>query len=316
MDKKIGGGLGAPSIAQMDTEKGWGEKRSLLETKILHHDLLNRIEALLTNSNLVIDLNSTIQSDETSPEVVRAVIANKPYLRVQGWSVIEDYQRIMTIADRFSELVEFFSQAQIDAIKKSPEYAQLQVTIEGQRKEISQIKDRNLKAQAKTRLGASEKLLEQMLKDKTVQVDPKLINAMKLFITTFMPNRINFRIYPLVSCPSFQVLCNLKRECFVDQDLEHLLYGYGNRPNIQLAAFGLITSLPDKSGQPFDPLSEFSNSPLENKQAQFEKAMRGIFTAMDGFEELVRFSRYPNVTIHPIAVYRNFSGLQKQIEAG
>jgi hypothetical protein len=72
-----------------------------------------------------------------------------------------------------------------------------------------------------------------------------------------MPSRINLRIYPFPNCPSFQVLCNLKSECFLDSDLEHLLYGYGNRPNVPLAVFGLITSIPDKAKPTFDPMKEF-----------------------------------------------------------
>jgi len=120
-----------------------------------------------------------------------------------------------------------------------------------------------------------------------------------------MVNRINFRIYPIVDCPSFQILCNLKTACFVDQDLEHLLYGYGYRPNIPLTAFGLITSIPSQSELQFDPMTEFKDNDKLTDKAKLEKAFRDMFSAMDAMEDYVRYSRYPNITIHPIAVFRN-----------
>jgi hypothetical protein len=43
---------------------------------------------------------------------------------------------------------------------------------------------------------------------------------------------------------------------------------------------------------------------------EFEKAFRVVFSAMDNLEDFMRYSRYPNVTIHPIAVYRSFKSQQ------
>jgi hypothetical protein len=115
----------------------------------------------------------------------------------------------------------------------------------------------------------------------------------------FVKNRS--RAFP--ECTSFQVLCNLKRECFIDSDLEHLLYGYGNRPNVKLAVFGLITSIPAIGGSTFDPLREFSERTNLSPEEAFEHAFRAVFGAMDGLEAFVRYSRYPNITVHPLAVW-------------
>ena len=95
-----------------------------------------------------------------------------------------------------------------------------------------------------------------------------------------MSSRINFRVYPFTNCPSFQVLCNLKRDCFVDSDLEHLMYGYGNRPNVPLAVFGLVTSLPPEDDPAFDPLAEFETDEALPERVAFEKAFRKMFGAI------------------------------------
>jgi hypothetical protein len=74
-----------------------------------------------------------------------------------------------------------------------------------------------------------------------------------------------------------------------------------------LAVFGLITSLPPEGDLPFDPMTEFTQSAELSPQEIFENAFRGVFIGMEGLESFFRYSRYPNVTIHPIAVYRSFA---------
>ena len=44
----------------------------------------------------------------------------------------------------------------------------------------------------------------------------------------------------------------------------------------------------------------------------YERAFRGVFEGMEGMEGLVRFSRYPNVTVYPLAVYRRVPVVQPE----
>lgn len=303
---QMGAGLGIPNLADVKLNVGEGEKRTILETRILHHDLLNRIESLLTSAGLVININQALTSTELSIENIHNSIGKTPYIIATGSSTIEDYQRILSISERFNELAKFVGRSAMDGVKESPEYLEIEKTINELKEASKSITDRNKKAQAKVQIQALESNIKSMLQSQVTSVDQWILDGIKLWITTFMPTRINFRIYPFPSCPSFQVLCNLKRDSFVDQDLEHLLYGYGTRPNIPLAIFGLITSIPPKSGEIFDPLLEFENNTEMSKEMAFEKAFRAMFGAMDGMENFVKYSRYPNITVHPIAVFRPF----------
>jgi hypothetical protein len=305
-DRAAGTKFGIPGIAEANLGVDYLQKRSTLQSKTLHHDVLNRVEERLVAAKLVTDLSALEPSNQSSPEEVRAALGDRPYLRAEGWSVIEDYRRILAISSRFNEVVGFVAKAGQETAKKSPEYQQLQEFIAKAKAEADQISDRNQKAAKRAELKEIQTQLENMTKAELGTVDQWLIDGMRVFIETFMSNRINFRIYPFPDCPSFQVLCNLKRECFVDSDLEHLLYGYGNRPNVPLAVFGLITSLPPQGDPPFDPMSEFHQRVELSPQEIFESAFRGVFIGMEGLESFVRYSRYPNVTIHPIAVYRSF----------
>jgi hypothetical protein len=303
--RKAGVRFGIPKIAEAELGVDYADKRSTLESKILHHDVLNRVESQLNEAGLVADLSEHPKT-ESSAESIRIAIGSRPYLKALGWGVIEDYQRILTIAERFNDVVDFIGKCAFQSIKKSPDYLVLCEQIETLRSETNKLIDRNQKAVAKARVKELESALGGLTKAQLSRIDDWLIEGIKLWINTFMPNRINFRIYPFEQCPSFQVICNLKRGCFVDQDLEHLLYGYGNRPNVPLMVFGLITSIPGPAEDMFDPMKEFEAGGDLADRIAFEKAFRAIFAGMEGIEALVRYSRYPNVTVHPIAVFREF----------
>jgi hypothetical protein len=229
-DTDAGVKFGIPGLADAKLGADYTDKRSTFESRILHHDLLNDVEAGLQHLNLVSDLTTTAPKDPSSYESIREAVGGRPYLRVSGRSVIEDYRRILSIGAAFNEIVAFITECALDNVKKSEEYLVLKEQLANAKQEVAQIKDRNKKAQAKLSLRAVETEINSKLKSELAGVPDWLINGLKLWIETFMPNRINFRIYPFDECPSFQVICNLKRGCFVDQDLEHLLYGYGNRP--------------------------------------------------------------------------------------
>jgi len=300
--------LSIPQVASASAGLDRGERRTVLQTRVIHHDLLNRLEHHLEQAGLLVDLNQALPGETSSPDDIRKPMESAPYVRATGWSVIEDYKRIGEISQRFNDLIEFVARSARQNAKKTPQYAELEASLAEQRRSTKAIKDPTKRALAKAALAKLEESIGALANVGPSKVDEWVINGMLLWISTFIPQRINFRVYPFPGCPSFQVMCNLKRGSFVDQDLEHVLYAYGVRPDIRLTVVGLVTSIPPRSGHPFDPLAEFAHEDQLSNEARFEKAFRGVFRAMEGFEVFVRYSRYPNVTVHPIAVYRNVTG--------
>lgn len=311
----INGGAEAsiPSIIKINMGARTSGRNLKEELKVLHHDLLEKVEERLSKVGLLSDLAVFSPNPTSDVNEIHDFIGKSAYLKVEGKSVIEDYRRISAISEKFNELSKFISRSAIESIKKSPEYLEIKAQFEQAQSEVQAISDRNERSRQKQSLKLLEQKLENMLKSDLGVVDQWILDGMQLWIKTFMPTRINFRIYPYEDFPSFQVICNLKSDCFIDQDLQHLLYGYGHRPNVPLTVTGLITSMPPLGGYNFDPLIEFENneqnfeieeSEEENRKV-FEKAFRKVFSAMEGIEDFVRYSRYPNVTVHPIAVYRN-----------
>lgn len=303
-ERSAGTKFGIPGVAEANLGVDYQNKRSILQTRTLHHDVLNSVERRLSGEKLVVDL-SKINKDESSPTKIHEFIGDRPYLRAEGESVLEDYKHIVAISQRFNEIIEFLQKIHEENFKKSPQYVQLQEGL-AKAKEAAKVGDRNQKAAQNLALREIQRQLEELPKQKLEKVEGYLLDGIRLWIDTFMPSRINFRIYPFPNCPSFQVLCNLKRECFVDSDLEHLLYGYGNRPNVALTVFGLITSIPSQTKPAFDPMKEFEIASEISESMALERGFRGAFIGLEAMEGLVRYSRYPNVTVHPIAVYRSF----------
>ena len=305
-DQEAGAKFGIPKVAEAKLGAAWTQKTSSLESRILHHDVLRHVEDGLVERNLVSDLTAFINSEESSPDEIRSAIGTCPYVVAKGTAVIEDYQRMLAILDNYNGISELIDKSAREALKDTPEYEELQLKVDNIRKEVEKNKNRSEKHLAKRQLKELEQELQNIPIDSVGKLENWLQDGIKLFINTFVPNRINLRVYPFSKCPSFQVICNLKRDCFVDQDLEHLLYGYGNFPNVPVGVLGLITSLPPKEPSDFDPLEEFPEDVLLSKEEEFEKVFRNMFSALDGLEKFMRYSRYPNITIHPIAVYRHF----------
>jgi hypothetical protein len=201
------------------------DKRSTLQSKTLHHDVLNSVEQRLADAGLVTDLSVSVPSSEASPERIRATFEGRPYLRAEGASVLEDYRRILAISEKFNDLVGFVARSAQEGIKKSPEFQQLEALLAAATDAANKLPDRNQKAVQREKAKAAQRQLQELAKPKLSKVDQWILDGIRLWINTFMPTRINFRVFPFPNAPSFQVLCNLKEKCFVDSDLEHLLYG-------------------------------------------------------------------------------------------
>jgi len=163
-DRAAGTKLGFPGIAEANLGVDYLQKRSTLQSKTLHHDVLNRIEKQLAVAKLVTDLSAMEPRNQSSPEKIRAALGNRPYLRAEGWSVIEDYRRILAISSKFNEVVGFVVKAGQESAKKSPEYQQLQNLITEVRATVDQTTDRNQKATKRAQLKTIQVQLEAMTK--------------------------------------------------------------------------------------------------------------------------------------------------------
>lgn len=301
-DSNAGLSVGIPRLLQAKLGASGTEKTSSLETKVLHHDLLLMLETELERLGFVTDAN-TVMMPKDDVDALREALVKTPYLKAHGQTVIEDYARIAEFAANFKKLAAFIATC---AAQSKPDLQALLHQRENASAELERTKDKNARKRIEIQIATLERNISGVLAKELPSPDQWLLDGINFWIDLFMKNRLNLRVYPYPESPAFQILCNLKRDCFVDQDLEHLLFGYGNRPNVPLGVFGLITSMPSKSGEGFDPLNEFKNVEKLADAMNYEYSFRQVFEAMETMQALVRFSRYPNISIHPIAVFREF----------
>jgi len=283
-DRKGGLTIGIPKILEATIGGSGADKKTVLESKLLHHDLLNLLEESLTGLELAIDLNRMLPDTESSADSIREAIGAKPYVIAQGYSAIEDYHRIRALTDSFTPLAQFIATC---GVQSTPEVQQLLQERFNKQTALESEKDKHKQLRLSAELQRTQDKLHAILQAVIQVPDKWLLDGIRQFIDTFMKNRINFRIFPFEKCPSFQLICNLKRNCFVDEDLEHLLYGYSNRPTVPLTVFGLVTAIPAKDSEPFDPLKEFHECPDLVDEVLFEKAFREMFQAIEGLEKFV-----------------------------
>lgn len=285
-------------IYKPEFEKVSSEKTSQLESRILHHDLLIRIEEKLDGLGVLVDLNNEFDNSNANAELIRSKLSGASYVRAKGWASIEDYKQIYKIIGKFNELADYIEKCCLINKKEYKEIVeQLKIAkVEGNdgKNKSARIKARNLEDDLKK--------LEQI--KEITPLEKWFIDGLSLFIDTLMPERINFRVYPFESVPEFQVIANLKRECFVDGNLDNILFAYGIRPNVKLTIIGLITSIPSRDGTEFKPIVQVSS---EVNKPDLSEAFQNLFVSMQGIENLVRFSKYPNITIYPLAVYHSIS---------
>lgn len=304
---KVAAGVFVP-MAALGSNLESSERRGLTESSVMHHSLLVRVEEEIESRGLI-----TVMSESypfLNLDALRLSLTGSSYLRADGWATVDDYLRLQLIASNLKSIIEFVTKSAVETLKKSDQYRGLQDQIAAAKTQVSQIKDRNQKTIANAAFRALELQVEAMLDragGSVGQVDDWLVEGMGHFIDVFMPGYITLRVYPFEELPEFHVLANLRRDLFVDGNPDSFLFAYGSQPNLRLTVLGLMTSLPSRSGHPFDAMAEFEGLSADDPRT-FEKAFRTIFAALRPMEDLVRFSRYPNVTIHPIALYRTIWG--------
>lgn len=292
-------------------EFGGAETQSsqLVERRVMHHDLFNRVERLLFEKDYALDINESIKLVDVKSGEAHKKFNETFYVRCTGWPIFEDYDKMKTIGNNHNKLMKFINNSALSTLKDSQEYKDISFQIETAKNEVKKERDRNKKALKQKQIATLEKSINQLLDGALCsKVDEWITEGFSHWVDTFIKDAIYFHIYPFEESTDFHVKATLKRNCYVDGSTEYTDFAYTGRPNIKLTLFGLVTSIPPKGEHPFDPMVEFQNHiPKDEKDDPkgFESAFRGLFRGFDGLDNLSKFERYPNITIYPLAIFRD-----------
>lgn len=304
-ETELNSGLGFDIKVLKGNIGGKDKERQIKTEKIeLYHELLNQIEKELGDRKLLTDINNTYDDFKGSFNDFMNKTPNFSYIKACGWSQFEDFERFKNIYSNFNEIQRLIFSS---ALLEDPTIKDLQTQIKEAKKRVESL-ERNQKSKELSKLKAIEKQFDDKLQAETDMhaLDDEYVRRMKLFLDTFSPNRLNFRLLPLDNFNNFQILASLKEKYLVDSNFESIIYTYGTRPNIKLSVLGVITSCPRKSDNRVDPNDGFliyDDSELNESQG-FDKAFRNVFTSFEEFEKFFFVPSYPKLAISPIAIYR------------
>ncbi|MDF2181153.1 hypothetical protein [Neptuniibacter sp. CAU 1671] len=279
------------------------DKKTVLETKVLHHDLLVRLEETLIELGFATNINGTVSiSDNSSLEIMHSEISKSPYVKVEGWCAFEDFEKLYESTKNFNDLLGFIKRCELNSVLNIDQLKlQLKSIEEESGKNSKRYKD------ATAEFKKYDKLITENI-DKA-KLPEWLFEGVREWIDTYIDGRLNLRVCPFEEFPEIEIIANLKRTCFIDDDLKHLMYGYGSEPNRKLCVLGLVTSVPPRDETTlfdmYEPYVKKKDIEGETEVEAIERAFRAIFPALRNMEKFTSFHSYPRIVVHPIAVYRN-----------
>ena len=296
----FGGKIGAQGLGA-EGKRSSSEKGSTTEKLIPHHELLAQLEEALESGKLVTDANGLLKSglDVSS---VRESAANMPYVRATGKIIFEDYPRLKALAEDFHQISGFLNRCGLHDVKLSQKAESELKKIESLFIDLKYSVDEKDRAKTRKKIAASQKALEAEESDLEPAISTWLVQGITDWIERFAPHRRLVRMNAVCGEETLQFVGSLKLECFVDQDLDHVLFAYGERPAEDVSIFGLVTNIPLPPKRQEEEIEDESD---DDEDATMSSAFETIFESMSGVYQTMNPVYFPRMALHPIALYRD-----------
>ena len=285
------------------------DSNSRLAVKSLHHDLLTRLLHKLRAQNLFLDLAEEFASNTHDVDALHSELNDRPYLQAEGVSKFHDFERIKTLVNGLNAVIDFSAESARDSIMKSEAYKGFARQVDEAELEIRTINNSKQKSAAKKKVKTAKAQLDEIVNvaianAQQSQLPDWQVNGIDSFINLIVPKRKMLVLQPFDDNSDLKLICNLKEDCFVDSDLDNLLFAYGSQPNVPLSIFGLATDIPEQKTNPMEGGSAKTSETKGDAVQQLERAFETVFDGIKPIENFGRFAYYPRITVYPLAVYR------------
>lgn len=284
------------------------ESQDLKEIRVSHHEIYGELERALFENGYAAEIGTDVKKEDIESGNALNIFESALCVKAEGNIVLEDYERITRIADNHEDITGFINQSIESSLHETPELKELLDKIDVMKNNIKTMKNGSQNNNAKNEIKVFEDTLRELVESKLIgKVDKWIIDGLKTWVRVFLPDVFNIRLYPFMDLLNFHVMSNVKRDFFLDDNTESVHYLFGSKPTIKVTMLGVITSIPRKGEDSFEPMKEFEGEDLDkegNEHLSVESAYRGVFRGFDGFEELIRTCRHPRIMVQPIAIYR------------
>lgn len=279
------------------------DRLAVVEERVLHHALLSRVERWLTDAGVLAVVDDSAISLADGYEGIRETILRHSFAEITGHAILQDFRELASVMRQFNDLADFMGKANEYGLKSDPSYVALREQLdelETTSRESNTARDK--RAQLKLQVSELRRALDARVKEaSSVGTLPSwLPEGIGLFVDAFLKGQIQMRVQPMLAHPEFEAICTLKRDCFLDADITNVIQAYGSRPVAKLSILGFLTSAPGADGQVGDRATRSSEGELSG-------AFEQMFGALEKLEDIMSMSRYPRITVYPIAVYRHLS---------
>lgn len=234
------------------------------ETKTLHDHLYNHVEDRLMAEGSIVEVN-----DETFAvdDVAKGVVHQ---LLAPTSFVLVRGRVVLQNYNYLADLVQRLNDLAAFIVQASAE------------KEIAELP----KAQRKQALKERQR---------EMQLPKWMVDGFEKLFQTFYKDRLSLLIYPLPEMPEFTFVAHMVGD-YVRDGIETALFRYGRTPPSPWTVFGQIASIPKEGEEPFSPSSVGGTD--------IEKSLQEVFMVTRDLEALAMSVAYPQISLIPIAVYR------------
>lgn len=193
------------------------EGTEFVETRVMHHDLVNEVEALLLKNNFCIDANNALNPSLIESGEAHERLRDAFYIKANGWALMEDFERIKSTSKRFNDLVKFINGSSLHNFKESSEYRALERQLEELKENSKSIKDRNQRSEYNRQVRVIEDQINEAVKNASSAggIDQWVVDGIQTWVDVLVSKAIFFYLYPFPEYPAFHLQGHLKEECFM-----------------------------------------------------------------------------------------------------
>jgi len=207
------GGVGASFIkiinAEIQNELFWQNQAT--ESKTLHDNIYNYVEAHLTGNKLIKTIPEQFTSNDAECGKQYDIFRETTFILVRGYSQINDFAYMMDYVDNFEEIAK----------------ALAKIHFQGQVFKSNALKN-----------AAIDEYIRKIVGDK------ELFKEIGKLIKIFYQDRVSFRMVPFPEISKFSFAGPIKRGC-LRESIHDIIYKYGTSPTHEWHMFAQIASIPD-----------------------------------------------------------------------
>lgn len=204
------------------------------------------------------------QEIRTYSSRLRDSIGNTSFILAKGKVTINDFSRLRKLLENYEELSKFIAKCVISSKKENLTQAQAKLAY------------------------------DDLVHDFTKSLDKEMRKGLNHLIDMFYHDRIVIKIIPYREYPDFRFVGNIDKT-YLRDDIESIVYKYGSAPVSDWTIFGQIASVPPENRS--DQIFNMTGNQIEN-------AFNQMFDAYRKIENMAQSVTYPEISITPIAIYR------------